>query len=332
MLLDDDIALYEKILANDQITAEKRLEIQKKLNQAMKAKSQMSEGQPMKKSGRITDSLAMMLGIGDEEALQAFYDRTIDLVNRATDAIIAAKQRQYQAELSVLDKQKEGIQSNYDMQLALINATGKSEQDKANKISQLNAQRLTQEAIIEQKKREIAQKQAQFEKTAAIASIIQNTAVAIAGALKYGPAAPPIIALIAASGAAQLAAASNAPIPAYKEGTDNHIGGAFIAGDGGEPELIVAPNKRPYWSNSVSTLYNEGAGTKVIPMSDIMQYTTTNTEDFSAAQLDALANRIAKSFDKTGYKIAQVIQSSKPQDNSRAIGEAMRNQFNLQGK
>ena len=63
-----------------------------------------------------------------------------------------------------------------------------------------------------------------------------------------------------------------------------------------------------------------------------MQYTTTNTEDFSAAQLDALANRIAKSFDKTGYKIAQVIQSSKPQDNSRAIGEAMRNQFNLQGK
>ncbi len=335
--LQTDIEFDKKILANDQLSAEDRRRYKEKLLNDTKALAALNKGKGGgARSGRFTDSLAMLFAPSDleneEQYLQAFYDHTIQLANTAADAIIAAKKRTFQAEMDNLDKQKEGIQTNYDMQVALINATGKSEADKANKISQLNAQRMLQEQQIEQKKREIAQKQAAYEKTAAIASIIQSTAVAIAGALKYGPAAPPIIALIAATGAAQLAAAANAPIPAYKEGTDYHKGGAFIAGDGGEPELIVAPNKSPYWSNSVSTLYSEGAGTKVIPMSDIMQYTSTNTDDFSSAQLDALATRVAKSFDKTGYKIAQVIQASKPNINMSAVAEEMRRERNLQGK
>ena len=335
--LQTDIEFDKKILANDQLSAEDRRRYKEKLLNDTKALAALNKGKGGgSRSGRFTDSLAMLFAPSDleneEQYLQAFYDHTIQLANTAADAIIAAKKRTFQAEMDNLDKQKEGIQTNYDMQVALINATGKSEADKANKISQLNAQRMLQEQQIEQKKREIAQKQAAYEKTAAIASIIQSTAVAIAGALKYGPAAPPIIALIAATGAAQLAAAANAPIPAYKEGTDYHKGGAFIAGDGGEPELIVAPNKSPYWSNSVSTLYSEGAGTKVIPMSDIMQYTSTNTDDFSSAQLDALATRVAKSFDKTGYKIAQVIQASKPNINMSAVAEEMRRERNLQGK
>lgn len=333
MLLDDDIALYEKILANDQITAEKRLEIQKKLNQAMKAKSQMSEGQPMRKSGRITDSLGMMLGLGNEDELQAFYDNAVNLANTAADAIIEANQRQYAAQQAMLDDQLQKVRNNYDMQLNLIEVTKMSEEERANKVAKLNSQRAEQEAAIEEKKKQASIRQAKFEKAATVASIIGNTAAAIMKVVKQlGVASPPLVALVAATGAVQLASALAAPIPAYKEGTDNHIGGAFIAGDGGEPELIVAPNKRPYWSNSVSTLYNEGAGTKVIPMSDIMQYTTTNTEDFSAAQLDALANRIAKSFDKTGYKIAQVMQATKPQINMDAIAQQMRRERNLQGK
>lgn len=333
MLLDDDIALYETILKNDQITAEKRLEIQRKLNNALKAKSQMSEGQPMKKSGRITDSLGMMLGLGNEDELQAFYDRSVELANTAADAIIEANQRQYAAQQAMLDDQLQKVRNNYDMQLNLIEVTKMSEEERANKVAKLNSQRAEQEAAIEEKKKQASIRQAKFEKAATVASIIGNTAAAIMKVVKQlGVASPPLVALVAATGAIQLASALSAPIPAYKEGTDNHIGGAFIAGDGGEPELIVAPNKRPYWSNSVSTLYNEGAGTKVIPMSDIMQYTTTNTEDFSAAQLDALANRIAKSFDKTGYKIAQVMQATKPQINMDAIAQQMRRERNLQGK
>jgi hypothetical protein len=310
MLLDDDIDLYTRLLQNKTLSAEKQLEIQNKLNAALKQKSQGGAADAGKRpSGRLTDSLGKSLGIVEEDALQEFYDRTVQLANQAADAIIAAKERQFQAEQDMLDKQKEGIQANYEMQLDYINATTRDETERANKIAQLQAQKATQDASIEQKKREVAKRQATFEKTAAIASIIQNTAVAIAGALKYGVAAPPIIALIAAAGAVQLAAAANAPIPAYKEGTNYHQGGMFIAGDGGQKELIIAPNKKPYFSASTSTLYNEAAGTKVIPGDVVkqMENNITSTASYGGSvmpsiEYDRLATLIS---DKIGSHLWQ---------------------------
>jgi hypothetical protein len=309
MLLDDDIDLYTRLLQNKTLSAEKQLEIQNKLNAALKQKSQGGAEPTQRRSGRLTDSLGKSLGIVEEDALQEFYDRTVQLANQAADAIIAAKERQFQAEQDMLDKQKEGIQANYEMQLDYINATTRNETERANKIAQLQAQKSAQEATIEQKKREVAKRQATFEKTAAIASIIQNTAVAIAGALKYGVAAPPIIALIAAAGAVQLAAAANAPIPAYKEGTNYHQGGMFIAGDGGQKELIIAPNKKPYFSASTSTLYNEAAGTKVIPGDIVkqMENNITSTASYGGSvmpsiEYDRLATLIS---DKIGSHLWQ---------------------------
>lgn len=303
MLLDDDIELYTRLLENKTLSAEKQLEIQNKLNAALKQKSQGGADTTKRPSGRLTDSLGKSLGIVEEDALQEFYDRTVQLANQAADAIIAAKERQFQAEQDMLDKQKEGIQANYEMQLDYINATTRDETERANKIAQLQAQKAAQDATVEQKKREVAKRQAAFEKTAAIAAIIQNTAIAIAGALKYGVAAPPIIALIAAAGAVQLATAANAPIPAYKDGTNYHQGGMFIAGDGGQKELIIAPNKKPYFSASTSTLYNEAAGTKVIPGDIVkqMENNITSTASYAGSVMpsidyDRLAKLIGQEF------------------------------------
>jgi hypothetical protein len=304
MLLDDDIDLYTRLLENKTLSAEKQLEIQNKLNAALKQKSQGGAADAGKRpSGRLTDSLGKSLGIVEEDALQEFYDRTVQLANQAADAIIAAKERQFQAEQDMLDKQKEGIQANYEMQLDYINATTRNETERANKIAQLQAQKSAQDESIEQKKREVAKRQANASKIAAMASIVQNTAIAIAGALKYGPAAPAIIALITAAGATQLAIAANTPVPAYKEGTNYHKGGMFIAGDGGQKELIIAPNKKPYFSASTSTLYNEAAGTKVIPGDVVkqMENNITSTASYGGSVMpsidyDRLAKLIGQEF------------------------------------
>lgn len=328
MLLDDDIALYEKILANDQITAERRLDIQRKLNNALKAKSQMSEGQPMRKSGRLTDALAMSLGVTDEAAMQEFYDRSIALANQATDAIIDAKRRQYDAEMGMLDRQKEAIDANYQLQFDYINATTKDEAEKANKIAQLQAQKQAQDAEIDGKKREVAKRMATAEKTAAIASITQSIAVAIASALKYGPAAPPIIALIAAAGAVQLAAAASAPIPAYAKGTDHHKGGLFFAGDGGEPEYIKAPNKAGYWSAASTTLYSEPKGTTVTPMSKFVDvvggYKIGGLQKESERKLfEYLGDKFAEHLWQHGENLSHVIMSAQPKQQKQDLTEAV---------
>jgi len=302
MLLDDDIDLYTRLLQNKTLSAEKQLEIQNKLNAALKQKSQggAADAPIKRKTGRITDSLGKALGITEEDALQEFYDRSVQIANQAADAIIAAKERQFQAEQDMLDKQKEGIQANYEMQLDYINATTRNETERANKIAQLQAQKATQDAEIEAKKREVAKKQATFEKAAAMTSIITQTAVAIASSLKYGPI---VVALIAAAGAVQLAKVASAPVPAYKDGTNYHKGGMFIAGDGGQKELIIAPNKKPYFSASTSTLYNEAAGTKVIPGDIVkqMENNITSTASYGGSTMpsidyDRLAKLIGQEF------------------------------------
>jgi len=346
--INAEIEFDKKILKNQALTPEKREQYEKKLQKDEEAlfKAQKGVATPQRKGFRVTDSVAMLFDHdleNEEQYLQEFYDRTVDLANKATDAIIAAKARQFEEENRQLDEQARKIEANYTEQSRLIDATVKDETDRFNQQQRLLAQTEARKSEIEDKRRDIARRQAAFEKAASMAAIIQNTAVAIAGALKYGPGAPPIIALIAAAGAVQLAAASNTPIPAYKEGTTYHTGGRFIAGDGGEKELIIAPNKTPYWSNSISTMYDEAEGTKVIPMS-AMQYamanTTNNTGSLSAAYearnsaiiAETIGSIVSREFDKTGRKLATVIVNSQPkQQQTESVADELRKMRNLQG-
>jgi len=347
--LQAEIEFDEKVLANLSLTAEKRKQFEEKLAKDKEAKLKAEKGisTPRKGGSRITDSVARLFVPEDmeneEQYLQEFYDRTVELANQAANAIIEAKNRQFEAENARLDEQARKIEANYTEQSRLINATVKDETERYNQQQKLLAQTEAQQATIEDRKREVARRQAAAQKTASMAAIIQNTAVAIAAALKYTVGAGPIIALITASGAVQLAAAANTPIPAYKEGTTYHKGGKFIAGDGGEKELIIAPNKTPYWSNSISTLYDEAEGTKVIPKS-AMQYamanTTSNVGNLSAAYdarnsaiiAETIGSIVSREFDKTGRKLATVIVNSQPkQHQTESVADELRKMRNLQG-
>jgi DNA repair exonuclease SbcCD ATPase subunit len=347
--LQAEIEFDEKVLANLSLTAEKRKQFEEKLAKDKEAKLKAEKGvaTPRKGGSRITDSVAKLFVPEDmeneEQYLQEFYDRTVELANQAANAIIEAKNRQFEAENARLDEQARKIEANYTEQSRLINATVKDETERYNQQQKLLAQTEAQQSGIEDRKREVAKRQAAAQKAASVAAIIQNTAVAIAAALKYTVGAAPIIALIAASGAVQLAAALNTPIPAYKEGTTYHKGGKFIAGDGGEKELIIAPNKTPYWSNSISTLYDEAEGTKVIPKS-AMQYamanTTSNVGNLSAAYdarnsaiiAETIGSIVSREFDKTGRKLATVIVNSQPkQHQTESVADELRKMRNLQG-
>jgi hypothetical protein len=338
----------EKVLANESLTPENRAKYEEKLKNVIAAMAKGEKAPEIKnRKGRPTDRIAKLFIPEDmpeqEQYLEEFYNRTVALANQAADAIIEAKNRQYEAENARLDEQARKIEANYTEQSRLIDATVKDETERYNQQQKLLAQTEAQQATIEDRKREVARRQAAAQKTAAIAAIIQNTAIAMAGALQYGPGAPVIMALIAAAGAVQLAAAANTPIPAYKEGTTYHKGGKFIAGDGGEKELIIAPNKTPYWSNSISTLYDEAEGTKVIPKS-AMQYamanTTSNVGNLSAAYdarnsaiiAETIGSIVSREFDKTGRKLATVIVNSQPkQQHTESVADELRKMRNLQG-
>lgn len=346
--LEAEIEFDKRILANDQITTEERIKYQSKLlnDQKSLGKAQSGNLGDKPKLGNITDPIAKLFSPegydNEEQYLKEFYARTVDIAKAASDAIIETKNRQFEAENLLLNQQETALRISNQQEQDEINATAKNSVDRQNQLSQLAAQTAAQENVIEQEKRKVAQEQARFQKAASIAGIIESTAVAIAGALKYGPAAPPIIALIAAAGAIQLATAAAAPIPQYRFGTQNHPGGSFIAGDGGQRELIAPPGKTPYWSNAISTLYNEGSGTKVIPQDklkslDVMGgYSAgniTRLEQQQARQdnLHALGKMFDASLREHGENLSYVIAANKtripqPESMKDAVKELRRTQ------
>lgn len=347
--LQAEINEDEELLKNDLLLSDQRLKIledlQKKKEELGNAKNKGTQAaNPNSGSFRITDPLAGSLLPSDafkgdlkkrEDYLNEFYSRSTQLAQEATAAIIAAQNQQYDNQIKHLDIEKTSIQDNAQLKEMAINAGAGNAIEKENEIAKLRAQTQLQEEQIEQKKRQVSQERARFEKAAAIANIIESTAVAIAGALKYGPGAPAIIALIAAAGAVQLASVAAAPIPAYKDGTDGHGGGLFIAGDGGEPEFIKAPNKAGYWSSSKSALYNEASGTTVTPLSKIMGMDVTRMGTFnspdSTAALHSLGNKITNKLDESieATIFAAKINRVQQQDLSR-VGFELRKQRNLQ--
>jgi len=117
----------------------------------------------------------------------------------------------------------------------------------------------------EEQQRALRIQQAKAQKETAIFNAVINTAQGITAALASFPPNPILAAVIAAVGAAQIATISSQPLPAYAEGTDYHMGGKAIVGDGGRPEVIQLPSGRRMITPSVSTVVDLPRGSKVYP-------------------------------------------------------------------
>lgn len=124
---------------------------------------------------------------------------------------------------------------------------------------------------LEKKKAQIKHKQAIFDKALSVANIGLNTAMALMQLwVKPGwPAAIPMMAVVGALGALQLATVLATPIPKYAKGTDYHRGGPAIVGDGGKHEVIVF-GSNSWITPDKPTLVNIPEGASVIP--DILEY------------------------------------------------------------
>lgn len=120
-------------------------------------------------------------------------------------------------------------------------------------------------AELEKKKADLQTRQARFQKTIDIAQTIASTAQAIMTVYKQlGIFAGPMAALIAATGAVQLATIIAQPIPKYAKGTDYHPGGLAIVGDAGKHEAIISRGKT-YITPDTPTLMPIPKGAEVLP-------------------------------------------------------------------
>lgn len=259
-LAEAEIALSNAVMDAEVANAEKTAEAHKKKLEKVAESIQM-----------VGDLLNSFADLGS-----ALFDRKIQEVEEEQDANDEAGER----EIERIDKLAE-------------NGAITSEEAEARKraAEQVTA---TKEAELAKKKADLQTKQAKMEKANSIVQAIMSTSLAIMKQLATTPLpiGAPMVALIAAMGAIQLATIIAQPIPKYAKGTDNHPGGPAIVGDGGKHEAVVVGSKY-FVTPDTSTLLELPRGAKVIPDIDKEMFDLHNL----AVQSDAMMLYRAKRED-----------------------------------
>jgi hypothetical protein len=303
-LLPDEIAkIQEKITDLTIKETEKRNKAREaaaeNLNDLMQ-QNLLIEKQILKKaSDQAEDELKKSLNF-ERNARMQLNQEIIKAAWEVADMVAQAFKASYERKEEELLKENENIDANTEKQVKAIEESTLAEEEKLRRISEAEAVAQAEKEKNELKIADLKTRSARLDKMIEIAKIGGQTisdiaalkgqlALATAEAVRLGalvlanPLLAPAASAMAASvgiigatigvtaglGAAQIAAVSARPIPKYAEGTGSHKGGLAILGDGKEHELVIEPNKKPYWSANTDTLYNLPKHTQVIPESKL---------------------------------------------------------------
>lgn len=178
--------------------------------------------------------------------------------NNVFTAISELQNIQFDTEKVQVDEAIAAIEKKNEAEIAAVNASTLSQQDKANKIQILNATAAAQKEQQERRLKQIDADKAKFERAITIQRIIADTAAAVIAALGSKPFTPLNIALAASVGvlgAAQLARVLATPLPKFEHGTMDAPGGLALVSEK-RRELLVTPRGEIIETPSVPTIMN----------------------------------------------------------------------------
>ena len=225
------------------------------------------------------DRLALEKKMADEEVIledlknekikqsnKRLEDAKKQMKSEAADLVIALVDGSYTKELNSLQDQIDANTKLKDAQIERINTSTLSEQDKAAKLAQINAEAQAKQDSLEKKKRDTQLKQARFDRDA---QVLKITGEAIAAHFKtlaqLGPIAGPPVALAEDLVAAlQIGLLLAKPLPKFASGTDFAPGGLALTDEKG-PEGYITPSGKTFIGNDQPTIRHLERGTKIIP-------------------------------------------------------------------
>jgi len=230
----------------------------------------------LKKQGKDTTKLEQELSdkkqqrdakIADKklQSEKALQKKLIELIKTSASAIKEIGDNQFQEQLDKIDALKTANTEAAAAETDAIDKKFKSgvlsqEEADARKAS-IDDQAKAREDQLNEEAKQTKIKQAKFDKEMSVFNILLNTATAVVEALPNVP----LSIIIGAMGALELGAVLSKPIPAYALGTNDHIGGNAILGDGGKHEMAVTPSGSIIKTPKVPTVMSLPIHTKVFP-------------------------------------------------------------------
>lgn len=302
-------------------TPEEREEAKKDIETLIELKKQLMGGSPT--GGALPDFVVPDNAPAQAKLKTDWKDTFNDIAEsaqKAGDIIAGFSERNFDNEYARLEAQK-------DISLKFA---GDSAEAKA-KI----------EEDYDKKRKEIANRENKAKQKQAVFNIGIDIAQAIVGLwAKPGfPAAIPLVATVAALGAAQIALVASQKIPQYFDGTDNHIGGMMLVNDGAGAnfqEKVILPNGKEIMPEGRNVLMNAPAGTKVLNHEQqimemlnergISMHKSYQSNGMTANEMDSvIAKHFAKiqtnntTFDRKGFRSWSEINGNKTIQNNNRV-------------
>jgi len=205
-------------------------------------------------------------------------EKTLAMIGATVNAAADLGNAIIERNVEKLEQEKTAIEERFDFEMLKAEETMTSKEALADRERFLEEKKAKDLRRIQDQINKEKRKQAIIDKAAAVATIAINTAIGVSAAITKGAvfnSAEVILTL--AMGALQTATVLATPIPQYKDGTENHMGGKAIIGDGGKHEAVITPDGSVFKSPKTSTLVDLPSGTVV--KSDYNQYVDSMTEN-----------------------------------------------------
>ena len=202
----------------------------------------------------------------DEERARSkekLVDVLMELENSLADLVSALASASTEKQLQELETRQQASEANYNREVENINNSTLSQKQKDEELAKLAKAKEVRDLAYQQRQKDLQIKQAKFDKATAIFQAVINIAAGVTKALARADFIT--AGIIAATGAAQVAAIAAKPIPKYAKGLDNnsraHVG---IYGEAG-PELVEKPGQRPFIADSPTVDFLP-VGTSITPL------------------------------------------------------------------
>ena len=211
-----------------------------------------------------------------QDARKRIGEATRELAQEVFDFGVTVVNAGYENEKNRIQEQQDAIDVKKEKEIEAVDRSLASEQEKADKIAVINAKAAAQKEVLDLRARQVAERQAKFQKAVGIAQATVSTYAGAARALAdyQAPYSYIIAALTVAAGLAQIGQILATPIPKYAKGTDYHKGGPMIVGDAGT-ELVIEPSGKQWLTPDTDTLTMAPTGTKVIPNKEVVKMLAT---------------------------------------------------------
>lgn len=244
--LEEQIKSLESLLDVEDITADKRKEIEARVYEARKNLSDLITNNEKENSQKIVETY--------KKQLEEIKQMSLDL----KDALIEFANTLFDARIANIDNDIANTEAYYQKQIELA-----GEDKRKKELLEKESEKKTSD--LEKKKREEQRKQAIFNKAVSIAEIGMNTAQGIMKAYaQTGPIAGSVFAaIISALGAVQLATVIATPIPKYKHGRKGGKKELAYVGDGNVSEVIESKDGKAVLTPNRATLTMLEEGDKV---------------------------------------------------------------------